>query len=273
MDVGTAKPSAAERTAVPHHLIDILDPAEPYSAARFALDACAAISQIRARGHVVLLVGGTMLYLRALTDGLNELPSADAALRAQLQQQAARDGWPALHAQLARIDPATAARLHPNDAQRIGRALEIVALSGVTPSAWYARPRAGALNEPVLRFALGPLDRAELHARIEARFDAMLSAGFVAEVAQLRARGDLHPGLPAMRAVGYRQIWESLDGSATLDQARARAIAATRQYAKRQLTWLRAEAGVEWLGKSAESAARRVIAALQQPGDGAHDKI
>jgi len=234
MDIGTAKPTAAERAAVPHHLIDIVDPAERYSAARFVADAGAAIAAIRQRGNVPLLVGGTMLYFKALFDGLDVLPEADPAVRADIDARAQRAGWPALHAELAAIDPATAARLAPNDSQRIQRALEVHRVSGRPLSAWHSAP--DGLTPPLL--ALEPNDRAWLHARIGERFAAMLAAGFVDEVRGLRERADLHPGLPSMRAVGYRQAWSALDGG-DLGPLAAIATAATRQLAKRQLTWLR----------------------------------
>jgi tRNA dimethylallyltransferase len=245
MDVGTAKPDAAIRARVPHHLLDILDPAETYSAARFAAEARPLIAAIHARGRVPLLVGGTMLYFRALFEGLSELPQADPAVRAQLEAEAARAGWSALHARLARLDPPTAARLHPNDAQRIQRALEIVELTGAPASAAYALPRSPSaaqdLPGPLLRVALLAKDRSALHARIEARFLHMMEQGFADEVARLRARKDLCADLPSMRAVGYRQLWKFLDGEYDLNEAIRRGIAATRQYAKRQLTWLRGE--------------------------------
>lgn len=247
LDIGSAKPDAAMRARVPHHLIDILDPAEPYSAARFAADARRLIGEIRGRGRVPLLVGGTMLYFRALTQGLSELPAADAALRTRLEAEAVARGWPALHARLAALDPATAARLHPNDQQRVQRALEIVELSGMTPTAFYARPRAEAGGGRWLKLALNPPERRELHARIERRFHAMMAEGFLEEVARLHARGDLHAELPAIRAVGYRQLWGHLDGEYALDEAVRRGIAATRQFAKRQLTWLRSEPELVWL--------------------------
>jgi tRNA dimethylallyltransferase len=249
MDIGTAKPDAATRARVPHHLIDIRDPAQAYSAAQFVADAAKLIDEIRARGRLPLLAGGTMLYFRALQEGLSELPSADPAFRAALAAEARRIGWPALHQRLAGRDPAAAAKLHPNDAQRIQRALEIVELTGAPASA-SARP-AAALRGPLVKLALNPPERAELHARIAARFDAMMREGFLDEVARLRARGDLLPDLPSMRAVGYRQLWAHLDGAWDLDSAVSRGIAATRQLAKRQLTWLRAEAGVAWLDPGA----------------------
>ncbi|MEM5278579.1 tRNA (adenosine(37)-N6)-dimethylallyltransferase MiaA [Cupriavidus taiwanensis] len=244
MDIGTAKPTRDELAAAPHHLIDIIDPADSYSAAQFVADAERLIAQIRARGHVPLIVGGTMLYYKALTQGLNDLPQADAALRAELDQLAAERGWPALHAMLAEVDPVTAARLAPNDAQRIQRALEIHRLSGQPMSALLARQAegrtfAGAADQRYRVIALEPSDRLALHDRIARRYDAMLAHGFIEEVERLRARGDLHPGLPSIRCVGYRQVWEYLDGEADFATMRERGIAATRQLCKRQLTWLR----------------------------------
>ena len=247
MDIGTAKPSAAERAAVPHHLIDILDPAEAYSAARFATDARRLVAEIRARGHLPLLVGGTMLYLKALRDGLDPMPPADASVRAAIDARATAFGWPALHAELALVDPATAARLAPGDAQRIQRALEVHAVSGRPLSAWQQGPQPGR-GLPLALVALEPQQRSWLHARIEQRFDAMLNAGLVDEVAALRQRGDLHAELPSMRCVGYRQVWTALDaglnahelkaGTLALTALREQGIAATRQLAKRQITWL-----------------------------------
>ncbi len=240
MDVGTAKPDAAARARVPHHLIDIVAPTEAYSAARFCADALEAIAVIRARGRIPLLVGGTMLYFKALREGLSALPSADPATRARIDARAALEGWPALHAELARIDPATAARLKATDAQRIQRALEVHALAGVPLSKLQgARAAADALG-PALPIALVPSDRAQLHAAIAARFDAMLAAGLVDELRALREHYALAPTLPSMRSVGYRQAWEYLDGRIDAAALREKGIAATRQLAKRQLTWLRA---------------------------------
>ena len=242
MDIGTAKPSAEERAAAPHHLIDIIDPAESYSAAQFRADALRLVGEIIARGNVPLLVGGTMLYYKALTQGLNDLPTADADVRATLDADAARDGWPALHARLAAVDPKTAARLAPNDSQRIQRALEIFMLTGQPMSTLLAAPRTQHVDAPY-RFvpvALEPSDRAVLHARIAARFDAMLAHGFIDEVKRLRERGDLDLSMPSMRCVGYRQAWEYLDGATRYDEMRDKGIFATRQLCKRQLTWLRA---------------------------------
>ncbi len=240
MDVGTAKPSVAEQAEVPHHLIDLIEPTEAYSAARFVADATRLIGEIRARGRLPLLVGGTMLYFKALIDGIDDMPQATPELRARIDAQAAERGWPALHAELAAVDPVTAARLHPTDAQRIQRALEVWQVSGQPMSSFHRRPeRAPGLALPLI--ALEPVDRAWLHARIAQRFDAMLEAGLLDEVRRLRARGDLTASLPSMRCVGYRQAWEALDAADPPDLAalRERGIAATRQLAKRQLTWLR----------------------------------
>lgn len=239
MDIGTAKPSTAEQASCPHHLIDLISPEERYSAARFRHDALQLMGEITARGRIPLLAGGTMLYFKALRDGLSDLPAADPALRAQIDADAARLGWPALHDELARLDPDTAARLEPTDAQRIQRALEIVRLSGAPLVASYARSSAAALPCRLHAIALTVSDRSVLHQRIAERFDAMLAAGFVDEVRQLRARYRLDPGLPSMRAVGYRQAWEFIDGKVSADEFRFKAIAATRQLAKRQLTWQR----------------------------------
>jgi tRNA dimethylallyltransferase len=243
MDIGTAKPNAEELASVPHHLIDIIEPTESYSVAQFSADTVRLVADIRARGKLPLLVGGTMMYFKGLTDGLDDLPKADAALRADIEAEAARIGWPAMHEKLRALDPETAARLAPNDAQRINRALEIIELSGKPMSALLAKRAPTELPFALLSFALEPSDRAVLHARIATRFDQMLGGsddtGIVAEVAGLRARGDLNPTLPSMRCVGYRQAWDYLDG--TIDRATLRetGIIATRQLAKRQLTWLR----------------------------------
>ena len=260
MDIGTAKPSAAERAEVPHHLIDILDPAEACSAARFAADARRLIGEINARGRIALLAGGTMLYFKALREGLAAMPESDPALRAALDARAAAEGWPALHAELARVDPTTAARLAPHDAQRIQRALEVFMQSGRPLSAWHADTRAEGLALPLV--SLEPASRAWLHERIAQRFDAMLAAGFVDEVRALRSRGDLHPGLPSMRAVGYRQAWAALD-TGDLAPLRETGIAATRQLAKRQLTWLRSTPGRHGVPADAPDACAQALAALQ----------
>jgi len=240
MDIGTAKPDGAARARVPHHLIDILDPTEAYSAARFCRDALAAIADCRGRGRAPILCGGTMLYFKALNEGLSALPSADPGVRAELDARAAHEGWPALHAELARFDPATAARLRPTDAQRIQRALEVWRITGLPLSRLQGR-RAGrdASIEPTVRVALVPSDRARLHRAIAERFDAMLERGLVDELRDLRRRFALSRELPSMRSVGYRQAWEHIDGEIDARQLRARGIAATRQLAKRQFTWLR----------------------------------
>ncbi len=259
MDIGTAKPSAADRAAVPHHLIDIIDPAESYSAALFAAQARQLAAEIRARQRLPLLVGGTMLYFKALRDGISPMPSASAEVRAQIDSEAAAQGWPALHAQLAQVDPQTAQRLAPRDAQRIQRALEVWRSSGRTLSDWHKQDHAqlgmqARADQQWPLLALEPQSRGWLHARIDSRLQQMVGAGLMAEVQALRRRGDLHAGLPAMRCVGYRQAWQALEQAAEEDPEMppadsqqplgeqvwfAHALAATRQLAKRQLTWLR----------------------------------
>jgi tRNA dimethylallyltransferase len=243
MDIGTAKPGADERAAVTHHLIDIRDPLQTYSAAEFVQDARRLVQDIHARGKLVLLVGGTMMYLHALLHGLNDMPPADASVRALLEQEASMIGWPAMHAQLAQVDPAAAQRLHPRDSQRIQRALEVYRVSGQTISSLHGARTTGAsptmfASMPLV--SLEPQDRSWLHERIAQRFDAMLAGDFLDEVTVLRARGDLNPDLPAMRCVGYRQAWQALDGRWPMQELRDKGIAATRQLAKRQITWLRA---------------------------------
>jgi tRNA dimethylallyltransferase len=240
MDIGTAKPSMNERAVAPHHLIDILDPRESYSVMQFRDDAIRLAQDILARGKLPLLVGGTMLYFKGLRDGLDALPQADPAVRARLDEEFSRDGSAAMHARLAGLDPITAARLNPMDTQRIHRALEVIELSGQTMSSLLARAPKVELPFELLPLALEPSDRSVLHARIADRFDAMLKGGaLIAEVEALRARGDLHLGLPSMRCVGYRQSWEYLDGDYDFATLRDRGVFATRQLAKRQLTWLR----------------------------------
>ncbi len=244
LDIGTAKPSTTERARVPHHLIDIVDPEDSYSAARFAADARRLVTEISARGRLPLLVGGTMLYAKALREGLHELPPASAELRAELDREAEQIGWPALRARLANIDPPTAARLAPGDSQRIQRALEVYLLTGQPLSYWIAQQRsdrAPALQ--ALRIALEPSDRSMLHKRIETRFRAMLATGLIDEVRQLRERPTLHAALPALRSVGYRQVWARLDRPGPMEALANAGIAATRQLAKRQLTWLRSDPG------------------------------
>jgi tRNA dimethylallyltransferase len=239
MDIGTAKPSREELVAVPHHLIDTLDPLQSYSAAEFAKDASRLIRDIRARGKTPLLVGGTMLYLKALLEGMNDIPAAVPQVRAQIHQQAEQLGWPALHERLAQVDPQTAARLAPGDSQRIGRALEVWTATGQTLSSFHQSAKANAPDWHIPVISLEPLDRAWLHQRIALRFEQMMATGFLDEVRQLKARGDLHPDLPSMRCVGYRQAWEGLDAGWTEAQICERGIFATRQLAKRQITWLR----------------------------------
>jgi tRNA dimethylallyltransferase len=244
MDIGTAKPSSAERRAVAHHLIDLLEPTERYSAGRFREDAMRAIAQIHGSGGIPLLVGGTMLYYRALSEGLDELPAANPEVRAQIDLEASRKGWPALHAELAAADFVTAARLEPGDAQRIQRALEVYRLTGKPISELQRKSRI-ELPFELKAFSLAPDDRAELHRRIAERFDAMLRAGLVEELAALRKRFALNAGLPSMRCVGYRQAWRFLEGEIGAGELRETGIAATRQLAKRQLTWLRSLPGIE----------------------------
>jgi len=257
MDIGTAKPTAQELALVPHHLIDIIDPAENYSAAAFVRDATACIHDIRARGRLPVLVGGTMLYFKALFEGLDDLPAADPLVRTQIEAEAADQGWPALHAKLQQIDPTTAERLSPNDSQRIGRALEVYEVTGQPLSSFHTRQAEANPTSDTLSidgpkgalWSLEPNDRAWLHERIAQRFDAMLAQGFLDEVRQLRSRGDLHLGLPSIRCVGYRQAWEQFDAANNAEPSawataqhqtlRETGIAATRQLAKRQLTWLR----------------------------------
>jgi tRNA dimethylallyltransferase len=240
MDVGTAKPLASEREGVPHHLVDIIDPTEAYSAARFRADALKLMREITARARIPVLAGGTMLYFKALREGLSELPGGDEGIRAQIDAEAAVRGWQALHAELSGVDPQTAARLKPNDAQRIQRALEVFRLSGEPMSQLLGRRKRAALPFRLIELALVPSDRGALHRRIEARFDAMLERGLVEEVRTLRKRYALQPNLPSMRCVGYRQAWQFLEGEINRDELRNRGIFATRQLAKRQLTWLRA---------------------------------
>ncbi len=265
MDIGTAKPSPAERAAAPHHLIDIRDPLHAYSAAEFAADARRLVIEINRRGKPALLVGGTMLYFKALIEGLHDMPPADPAVRAALEAQGAAAGWPALHAELARVDPAAAARLAPNDSQRIQRALEVFRLTGRPLSSFHATgAEAGEGWAGLPLFSLEPQDRAWLHQRIAQRFDAMLDGGFVDEVRTLRARGDLNPELPSMRCVGYRQAWEALDGLWPLEQLRDKGVFATRQLAKRQLTWLRGMPRREVIACDAPDAQARLLQRVRE---------
>jgi tRNA dimethylallyltransferase len=245
LDIGSAKPD------YPHHLVDIRDPAEPYSAADFVTDATRLAADITARGKTPVLVGGTMLYFKAFLEGLAAMPAADGAIRAAIEAEALRDGWPAIHAQLAQVDPAAAARIHPHHSQRLARALEVYRSSGTAISEWQQRQSATDLpaeHYRIVQIAICPEDRAVLHQRIAQRFERMMAAGFLEEVRQLHDRGDLSPDLPAIRAVGYRQLWQYLDGECTLEQALERGVAATRQLAKRQLTWLRRWRDLQWIG-------------------------
>lgn len=275
MDIGTAKPDAATLSRYPHHLVDILDPAEAYSAARFVTDVVPLIDAALAAGRIPLLVGGTMLYFRALTQGLARLPGADPALRARITAQAEAQGWPAVHAQLAAVDALSAARIHPNDPQRIQRALEVYYLSGEPLSAHHARQavekqQAGAcgnvdLPYTMLNLAVAPAERSELHARIALRFEQMLAQGFVDEVAALHARGDLQVDMPSVRAVGYRQAWDYLDAKLSYAEFVERGIIATRQLAKRQLTWLRGwQEPVLWLDSLDEKKYEQALKAVAQ---------
>jgi len=265
MDIGTAKPSAAEQAAAPHHLLDVIDPAQSYSAARFVADARRLADEIRARGRWPLLVGGTMMYFKALVDGIDDMPAADPAIRAAIDAEAERLGWPALHAQLADVDPVTAARLQPNDSQRIQRALEVWRTSGTPLSTLHLRAQREAPPLDGALIALEPASRAWLHARIAQRFDAMLQAGFLDEVRRLRADPALHPDLPSMRCVGYRQAWEALDASdpPDVDDIRERGIAATRQLAKRQITWLRSMGHRHAVEADAGDVEKRLVALVE----------
>ncbi|AVU74050.1 MULTISPECIES: tRNA (adenosine(37)-N6)-dimethylallyltransferase MiaA [Pseudomonas] len=257
MDIGTAKPSKELLAEFPHRLIDILDPAEAYSAADFRRDALQAMADITARGKIPLLVGGTMLYYKALVEGLADMPAADPSVRAQIEEEAARLGWQALHEQLAVIDPESAARIHPNDPQRLSRALEVYRVSGQSMTALRQRQSAQSteaaasgmqqLPYTVANLAIAPANRQVLHRRIEQRFTLMLEQGFIDEVVALRERSDLHAGLPSIRAVGYRQVWDYLDGKLTSAEMQERGIIATRQLAKRQFTWLRSWTDLHWL--------------------------
>lgn len=262
MDIGTAKPSLAEQAVIPHQLIDLLDPRDAYSAADFRRDALAAMANSHAAGRIPLLVGGTMMYFKALLEGLSPLPSADADIRAEIAAQAQQYGWEALHRELAEIDPVAAARIHPNDPQRLSRALEVFRISGKTLTQLTER-KGDPLPYKVLQFAIAPTERAELHQRIELRFQQMLEQGFEDEVRALYERGDLHPELPSIRCVGYRQMWDYLAGDVSYDEMIARGLAATRQLAKRQLTWLRSWPEVQWLDTNNNAVCQDVIAQVQ----------
>ncbi|MFG0380966.1 tRNA (adenosine(37)-N6)-dimethylallyltransferase MiaA [Pseudomonas sp. zbq_18] len=266
MDIGTAKPDKATLERYPHCLVDICDPAESYSAAEFRTDALAAMADITARGRIPLLVGGTMLYYKALLEGLAEMPSADPVVRAELEAWAGAEGWEALHRELARVDPQSAARIHPNDPQRLTRALEVYRVSGLSMTELHQRQN-GATQAPgmahlpytVAQFAIAPIERTVLHERIAQRFHLMLEQGFVEEVEALRMRGDLHAGLPSIRAVGYRQVWDYLGGQLTRKDMTERGIIATRQLAKRQFTWLRGWENLHWLDSLANDNLARAL--------------
>ena len=242
----------AAQSSYPHHLVDIREPCDIYNAADFVADARQVVDDVRSRGRRPILVGGTMLYFKALLEGLDDMPGTDLAVRAEIEAEAGEKGWPELHAELERIDPETATQLHPNHSQRISRALEVYRQSGVPMSEWRKGAKAGGYD--ALCLALAPADRAVLHARIAERLDVMMSEGFLDEVAALRARGDLHTDLPSIRAVGYRQLWSYLEGEVSLDEALDRALAATRQLAKRQLNWLRGWSDLHWIDSSQKNA-------------------
>lgn len=275
MDIGTAKPDAETLARYPHHLVDILDPQEAYSAARFVEDARRLLREIHARGRIPLLVGGTMLYFKALTQGLASMPAADAVVREQIESRAAREGWQVIHAELAQVDPVAAARIHPNDPQRLQRAYEVYLLSGISLTDWHLRQAAekAAGEAPGMAFlpytmhylAVAPTQRQVLHERIVQRFELMMRLGFVDEVRALHARPDLHPGLPSVRAVGYRQLWDYLDGKLLLDEAVERGVIATRQLAKRQMTWLRGwPSEIDWFDSLDAKRFERALKRLKQ---------
>jgi tRNA dimethylallyltransferase len=266
MDIGTAKPDHTLRARIPHHLIDIRDPKASYSAGEFARDAYLAMQDIWRRGRQPLLVGGTMLYFHALSAGIAPLPPADLGLRAAIDAEALEVGWAALHAELARVDAQAAARIHVNDPQRIQRALEVYRLTGWPITKLQQQRLSAFADVKVIEFAIAPLERAKLHTNIELRFKAMLDAGLVAEVRSLYERGDLSAEHPSMRAVGYRQVWRHLAGLCALDQATEQAIAATRQLAKRQLTWLRRRPAAQWLDSMHPEVARAIFDALSKGG-------
>ncbi|MEM0514994.1 tRNA (adenosine(37)-N6)-dimethylallyltransferase MiaA [Pseudoalteromonas sp. YIC-827] len=261
MDIGTAKPNAQELAKAPHRLIDIIDPAESYSMADFRSDALAHIKELHAQGKVPLLVGGTMMYFKGLLEGLSPLPEADEAVRAQLEKEAKEQGWPALHQQLQQIDPQAAAKINANDSQRINRALEVYRISGKTMTE-LQQNKAQALDFPVYQFAIAPSDRKVLHQRIEKRFKIMLEQGFENEVLSLYNRDDLHPDLPSIRCVGYRQMWDYIAGEIDYDEMVFRGVAATRQLAKRQLTWLRGWSDLTWLESGDSENLQRIVSSL-----------
>ncbi|RPI44581.1 MAG: tRNA (adenosine(37)-N6)-dimethylallyltransferase MiaA [Betaproteobacteria bacterium] len=263
MDIGTAKPSAAERARVRHHLIDIVEPHETYSAARFRDDALAVMREITERGSIPLLTGGTMLYFRALTEGLNDLPEADPTIRLVISTMADEKGWPGLHAELGRVDPQAAARIQPNDAQRIQRALEVFYVTGKSMSELLAKPKYVYLPYRICSFALSTEPRERLYERIAERFEIMLELGLISELRDLRRTYALEPEMPSMRCVGYRQVWGYLEGEYALATLREKAVTATRQLAKRQLTWLRSVQDLNWFDSMAEDLVEQVSAYVQ----------
>ena len=266
MDIGTAKPPLSVRTRIPHHLIDIRDPTEGYSVGEFTLDVQRVMQEVWSRGRQPLLVGGTMMYFHALTAGIADLPEADLAVRAAIDAQAAQTGWAAVHEELSRVDPVAAARIHSNDPQRIQRALEVHRITGQSITSLQQARVSVFADVNVIEIALAPLERGELHTKIEMRFKAMLDAGFVEEVRNLYERGDLSPEHPSMRAVGYRQLWRYLTGQIGLNDATNQAIAATRQLAKRQMTWLRRRTDARWLESMRPDVARAIFEALSEGG-------
>ncbi|ATH79230.1 tRNA (adenosine(37)-N6)-dimethylallyltransferase MiaA [Halomonas sp. NyZ770] len=266
MDVGSAKPSAAELARAPHRLIDLRDPADPYSAADFREDALREMRQISAAGKVPLLVGGTMLYFKRLVEGVANLPAADPLIRERLAAMQAEQGLAALHRELASVDPVSAARIHPNDPQRLMRALEVFHASGRPMSELWAEQEAETFPWRVLSIALSPLDRSVLHRRIAQRFDAMLDEGLIDEVAALKKRKDIHAGLPSMKSVGYRQVWEYLDGEYDRDELVSRGVIATRQLAKRQLTWLRSWSALRWIDTQQPDTLDKLLKFVRESG-------
>ncbi|RKZ92682.1 MAG: tRNA (adenosine(37)-N6)-dimethylallyltransferase MiaA [Candidatus Parabeggiatoa sp. nov. 1] len=264
MNIGTAKPSASVLAQAPHRLIDIRDPTQIYSVGQFCRDAQAEIQAIQSAGRIPLLVGGTMLYFHSLQQGLSELPTADPQMRQRLNSEAEQIGWPAMHQRLASIDPQAAQRIHPNDAQRIQRALEVYEVSGDTMTAWCAKTKAQQLAQPIIKLVIAPAQRSVLHARIAQRFHAMLEQGFIEEVYGFFMRGDLNPDLPAMRCVGYRQVWRYLAGELDHVSLPEKAIIATRQLAKRQLTWLRAQTEAHWFDSLEPNMTEQVLKWLEK---------
>ncbi|OUR67624.1 tRNA (adenosine(37)-N6)-dimethylallyltransferase MiaA [Bermanella sp. 47_1433_sub80_T6] len=259
LNIGSAKPTQEELSRYPHHLIDVRDPSDPYSAMDFRSDALRLMEEITKRGKVPILVGGTMLYFKFLLEGAAKLPVADEAIRQQIDADAQQKGWPAIHAQLAKVDPESAARLNPNDPQRVQRALEVYLISGKTLTEHWAEQKIERFPYKVVQFALCPLERKTLHERIEKRFNDMLAQGFIDEVKALQARGDLHENLPAIRAVGYRQVWEYLNGELSYDEMVFKGVVATRQLAKRQITWLRSWSDLHWLDSEADNLAQSAL--------------